>query len=146
VTADAHLVLARALAAAGDVPGAVRAYERAMAAPTDAPAVAPMELAWLLATHPEARFRDGRRAAHLARQAGRLGAELQARGGLALRAGMAPRLIRSLAAALAEVGEFEAAADVLQDGAPAFQDPEEVQDLLARLARREPFRSQPVFP
>ncbi|HET9300860.1 MAG TPA: hypothetical protein VFO11_13005, partial [Candidatus Polarisedimenticolaceae bacterium] len=81
------------------------------------------------------------RALELARQAGRLGAELQARGGLALRAGLAPRLIRTLAAALAEVGEFDAATEVLRKG-----DPQEVQDLLALLERREPIRSQPVFP
>lgn len=141
VTADAHLVLARALAASGDVSGAVRAYERAMAAPTDAPAVAPMELAWLLATYPEARFRDGPRALELAQQAAHLGAELQARGGLALRAGLAPRLIRTLAAALAEVGNFDAATEVLRKG-----DPQEMQDLLAPLERKEPIRSQPVFP
>jgi tetratricopeptide (TPR) repeat protein len=145
VTADSHLVLARALAAAGDVSGAVHAYERAMASPTDAPAVAPMELAWLLATYPDPRFRDGPRALELARQAARLGAELQARGGLALRSGMRPRLIRTVAAALAEVGDFEAATDVLRRGAPAF-DPQEVQDLLAPLARREPIRAQPAFP
>ncbi|HEX5042304.1 MAG TPA: tetratricopeptide repeat protein [Candidatus Polarisedimenticolaceae bacterium] len=145
VTADSHLVLARALAAAGDVSGAVRAYERAMASPTDAPAVAPMELAWLLATYPDPRFRDGPRALELARRAARLGAELQARGGLALRAGLGPRLIRTLAAALAEVGEFEAATDVLRRGAPGF-DPQEVQDLLAPLSRREPIRAQPAFP
>ena len=146
VTADSHLVLARALAAGGDVPAAVRAYERAMAAPTDAPAVAPMELAWLLSTYPDPRFRDGPRAMDLARRAARLGAELQAQGGLALRAGLAPRLVRTLAAALAEVGEFDAAAGVVERNQAVFQDGEEAAALRAQLARREPIRSQPVFP
>jgi len=143
--ADAHLVRARALAAAGQVPAAVAAYEQAMAAPTDAPAVAPMELAWLLATHPDPRFRDGGRAMELAQRAARLGAQLQSQGGLALRAGLAPRLIRTLAAALAETGNFEAASDVVRKGAPAFH-PTEVESWLAQLARKEPIRAAPVFP
>jgi hypothetical protein len=82
----------------------------------------------------------------LARRAARLGAELQARGGLALRAGLAPRLVRTLAAALAEVGEFDAAAGVVERNQAAFEDGEEAAALRAQLARREPIRSQPVFP
>src|SRR6185436_15865358 len=57
ITADSYLVLARALAAHGDPAEASAIYERAMTAPTDSPAIAPMELAWLLATNPDPRAR-----------------------------------------------------------------------------------------
>jgi tetratricopeptide (TPR) repeat protein len=148
VTADSHLVLARALAAHGDAPGAIGAYEAAMAAPTDSPAVAPMELAWLLATHPDARVRDGARAVGLARRARELGRELAARGGLALRSGLPWRLARTLAASLAELGDYDAAASTLREDAALFP-PErraEVDAWLAAFARHEPVRAEPSFP
>jgi len=148
VTADSYLVLARALAAHGDAPGAVAAYERAMAAPTDSPAVAPMELAWLLATNPDPRARDGARAVVLARRAALLGRALEAQGGLALRGGLPWRLARSLAAALAESGDYEGAAAALRESAGLFP-PEhrsEVEAWLAAFARREPVRAEPGFP
>jgi tetratricopeptide (TPR) repeat protein len=148
VTADSSLVLARALAAHGDAPGAVAAYERAMAAPTDSPAVAPMELAWLLATNPDPRVRDGARAVALARQAVDLGRELEARGGLALRSGLTWRLPRTLAASLAESGDYGGATATLRQSAPLYP-PErktEIDAWLAAFARREPVRAEPGFP
>src|SRR5262249_34837876 len=148
VTADSYLVLARALAAHGDAPGAVAGYERAMAAPTDSPAVAPMELAWLLATNPDPRARDGARAVTLARRAVELGRALEAQGGLALRSGLAWRLPRTLAAAQAEPGAYDGASATLRGGAPYFP-PErkaEVDAWLAAFARGEPVRAEPGFP
>lgn len=147
-TSDSHLVLARALAAFGDVPGAIAEYGRAITAPGDAPAVAPMELAWLLATHPDARYRDGRRAVELARLASELGRDLAARGGLALRRGLDARISRTMAAALAEAGDFPAAETVLRESAAlrAPDQAETVAEWLSKFSRREPIRASPGFP
>ena len=148
VAADSHLVLARALAAHGDAAGAAAAYERAMAAPTDSPAIAPMELAWLLATNPDPRARDGARAVTLARRAVELGRALEAQGGLALRSGLSWRLPRTLAAAQAESGDYDGASATLRESASLFP-PEhkaEIDAWLAAFTRREPVRAEPGFP
>lgn len=147
-TADSFIVLARALAAAGRAREAAAQYERAMVAPSDTPAIAPMELAWLLATYLDPSVRDGARALDLARRAEAAGRSLAAQGGLALRSGLEARLARTLAAALAENGRFEEAAAVLRSAAGAFpvEQRPQVEAWIAGFAGRQPIRSEPEFP
>jgi hypothetical protein len=91
VTADTYIVLARALAAAGRPMEAIAEYERALRAPSEAPAVAHTELSWLLATNPDDRARDGARAVQLAEKAETLGRTLAAAGGVSLRGNLDAR-------------------------------------------------------
>ncbi len=147
VTADSYIVLARALAAAGRGAEAVATYEHAFDIPTEAPAVAPMELAWLLATSPDDRLRDGARAVQLSERALELGRRLAAQGGVALRADLPARLAKTHAAALAEAGRFDEAARSLQDAAGAFgQSDAELSDWIASFAAHRAIRVEPAFP
>jgi cytochrome c-type biogenesis protein CcmH/NrfG len=75
--------------------GALAAYAEAIQS-NPANAEAHVELAWLLATHPDDRLRDGRRAISLARRAITLGSAH-------------PALYETLAAAYAEAGDFDEA-------------------------------------
>jgi hypothetical protein len=148
VTADTYIVLARALAAAGRSAEAVAEYERAIATASDTPAVAPMELAWLLATNPDDGSRDGARAVSYAEQAVNYGRALAAAGGVALRAGLDVRLVKTHAAALAEAGRFDEASAVLRAGAALFTPEQwhEVEPWIAAFAARRPVRDDPKFP
>jgi protein O-mannosyl-transferase len=93
----AHTSLANVLPGADAIPH----YEAALQlAPTS---IYPLNnLAWVLATHPESIFRDGRRAVELAARADQLlgGAE--------------PAITRTLAAALAEAGQFRSAIETAE--------------------------------
>jgi hypothetical protein len=104
-----------------------------------------MGFAWLATRDP--RVRDGGGPSR-APSAPRRSTELSARGGLALRSGLDARLVRTLAAALAEKGEFDAASDVLRRNAALFPADRraEVEDWLALFARRQPIRAEPQFP
>src|SRR5262249_9129641 len=69
---EAHLNLATAHAATEQWAKAIAAYENAIGVAQNNPAARPKvynNLAWLLATCPEARFRDPKRAVELARKA-----------------------------------------------------------------------------
>ena len=78
------------------------------------------EVAWFLATCPEAAFRDGPRAVQLAEQA------------VAATKRAEPTILDTLAAAYAEVGQFEKAAQLQQEAMALLQD----KDLTANYASR----------
>jgi len=94
--APAYYYLGGLTGDAGDIAEAIRCYERAVELKPDYPE-ALNNLAWLLASHPDATFRDGARAVELARRA------------CELTENKAPILIGTLAAAYAEAGRFEEA-------------------------------------
>ena len=83
----------------GDVPGALREWERSAAADAN-DGNARSNLAWVYATNPEASVRNGSRAVTLAREAVELSGRRNA------------LVLRTLAAALAESGEFTEAATI----------------------------------
>jgi tetratricopeptide (TPR) repeat protein len=98
---DTYTNLAMALAEKGEPAEAIRQYEKALQiAPGSVPAQT--NLAWLLATCPNSSLRNGNRALDLAEQANHLSG------------GSNPFVVRSLAAAYAEVGQFAEAAEVAQ--------------------------------
>lgn len=104
------------------------------------------ELAWFLATHPEEQFRDGRRAVDLAQ---RLAEQSQYR---------QPAVLDTLAAAWAESGHFDRAAQIMQqavallEAAPQADQPpqslklEQYRDRLRLYRRGRPFREPPPAP
>ncbi|HEY4272317.1 MAG TPA: tetratricopeptide repeat protein [Candidatus Udaeobacter sp.] len=94
--ADCHTTLAIALDEKGDPAEAIQHYKKALEfAPRSIPALT--NLAWLLATSRDGSLRNGRKAIELAEQADRLVG------------GTNPLVLRTLAAAYAENGEFEKA-------------------------------------
>lgn len=123
--------LARALAALGQGREAVATYEAGLARFPDNPSLL-TDYAWLLATHPDSTLRDGRRALELARR----------------NVALHPPELRmnfSLVAALAEVGDFDAAAaevERLLAASPAGARPA-LQNFLEQMKRREPVRAAP---
>jgi len=93
---DCHTTLAIALDESGQFAEAIGHYERAaVISPQSVSALA--NLAWLLATCPDASFRDGFKAIQLARQADQLSGGTNA------------LVLRTLAAGYAEAGQFEKA-------------------------------------
>lgn len=100
---NVQLNLANARLFSGDAPGAMRALERAIQlSPGE---VAPLNnLAWLLSTLPDASLRDGRRAVALMRKA------------LELTSPPALQTLRTMAAAHAEAGDFNAAIKTATSG------------------------------
>jgi tetratricopeptide (TPR) repeat protein len=132
--ADAHTNIAIALLQKGQIADAIVHYKRALEiAPGSVSAQ--NNLAWVLATCPNGSLRNGTQALELARQADQLSG------------GGNPVVLRSLAAAYAEVGEFEKAVEVAQGAlrlaaeqgysamGPALQ--EEIALYQARLPYRE---------
>ena len=94
--ADCHTTLAIALDEKGDPAEAIQHYKKALElAPRSIPALT--NLAWLLATSRDGSLRNGRKAIELAEQADQLVG------------GTNPLVLRTLAAAYAENGEFEKA-------------------------------------
>ena len=91
----ARCKLARVLMGEGNAEEAVSMYRTAIQAMPDQPAIAG-ELAWILATHPDARIRNGAEAVRLAEAACRKAPPLQQ-----------PTLVATLAAAYAEAGRFD---------------------------------------
>jgi protein O-mannosyl-transferase len=99
--ADAHTNIATALLEKGQVADAIVHYEKALKiAPRSVSAQ--NNLAWILATSSSASLRSGNKALELARQANQLSG------------GGNPVVLRSLAAAYAEVGQFAKAVEVAQ--------------------------------
>ena len=90
---EAHINLGTALLKKGNENEAVAHYQRALELNPDSPD-ALNDLAWVLATSPQAPVRDGTRAVQLAQRAN------QAVGG------KSPVILRTLAAAYAETGQF----------------------------------------
>ena len=94
--APAHSLLAQALLRVGRIQEAIDHYEAARAIqPADASTL--NNLSWLLATCPQASFRNGARALELAQQADRLSG------------GSNPSVLGTLAAAYAETQHFDEA-------------------------------------
>jgi protein O-mannosyl-transferase len=131
--AAAWRLLAKAQAAAGKPQEAVATLEAGIAA-VRAPTLSG-DLAWILATHPDAAMRDGKRALELASKAF---------------AATAPdvRTVVMFAAACAEAGEFERGMREVESAIPKL--PREagpaMHRLLEDLSRREVIRAEPRFP
>jgi tetratricopeptide (TPR) repeat protein len=94
--ADAHTCLGNALLRRGSVKEAVAQYENAIALAPEDPH-SRINMAWVLATAPEASIRDGIKAVEFAQQA------------MELSGGNDPKFLRTLAAAYAESGRFSEA-------------------------------------
>lgn len=96
---DTYVNLGLALLEKGQVADAITQYEKALQV-APASISAQTNLAWLLATCPDASLRNGNKALELARQADQLSG------------GVNPLVRRTLAAAYAEVGQFAKAAEI----------------------------------
>src|SRR4029077_11577445 len=99
--ADAHTILANAFLQKGEIGNAIEQYKKTLEiAPRSVPAL--NNLAWILATYSDPAFRDGTKALELAQRAN----ELSGRNN--------PVILRTLAAAHANVGQFSTAVEVGQ--------------------------------
>jgi len=96
-----HSNLGNALLQKGNVGGAIAQYQKALQLKPAEPSVQ-NNLAWVLATCPEAALRNGNKAVELARQAN------------GLTGGENPVIIHTLAAAYAEAGRFSEAVETAQ--------------------------------
>jgi len=102
--ADAHTGLGNALLGKGSLQEAIAHYEKALALAPEDPH-SRNNVAWVLATAPDASIRDGARAVGFAQAA------------VQLTGGREPRFLRTLAAAYAESGRFSEALAVAQQAA-----------------------------
>ena len=99
--AEAHTILASAFLQKGEIGNAIEQYKKTLEiAPRSVPAL--NNLAWILATYSDPAFRDGTKALELAQRAN----ELSGRNN--------PVILRTLAAAHANVGQFSTAVEVGQ--------------------------------
>jgi len=99
--ADAHTILANAFLQKGEIGNAIGQYKKTLEiAPRSVPAL--NNLAWIFATYPDPAFRDGTKALELAQRAN----EFSGRNN--------PIILRTLAAAHANVGQFSTAVEVGQ--------------------------------
>jgi tetratricopeptide (TPR) repeat protein len=99
--ADAHTILANAFLQKGEIGNAIEQYKKTLEiAPRSVPAL--NNLAWILATYSDPAFRDGTKALELAQRAN----EFSGRNN--------PIILRTLAAAHANVGQFGTAVEVGQ--------------------------------
>lgn len=137
--APTHQTLAIALLRKGQAREAIAHYQSFLAhLPNDARALS--DLAWVLATWPEASIRDGRWAVDLARRANQLSG------------GQNPEVLRALAAALAEDRQFAEAVKTAQHAlelAESQANAELAAALRAHLKRYEtgsPFHNQDALP
>jgi len=101
--ADAHTCLGNALLRRGSVKEAVAQYENAIALAPEDPH-SRINIAWVLATAPDASIRDGIKAVEFAQQA------------MELSGGKDPQFLRTLAAAYAESGRFSEAITTAKQG------------------------------
>ncbi len=130
---DIHGSIAAALRQQGDLPGALARYHRALEIDPNHPEVL-NNLAWLLATCPDATFRDGPEAVRLARRACELTRFRR------------PILVGTLAAAYAAAGRFddarETARNAIQLAEASGQQPlaERNRELLKLYKAGKPFR------
>ncbi|MGB9476139.1 MAG: tetratricopeptide repeat protein [Candidatus Udaeobacter sp.] len=100
---DAYTSLGNALLRKGSLREAVADYERALALAPEDPH-SRINIAWVLATAPDASIRDGKKAVELAKKAVKLSNTED------------PKFLRALAAAYAEAGQFSEAIEVAQRG------------------------------
>ena len=133
---DAHNNLGVVLIQSGDPRGAIAQWETTLAIkPNDGNAQ--NNLAWVLATYPEETLRNGKRAVELAEKA------------VALPGGQDPIVLRTLAAAYAEAGEFSKAIAMAEEAArsaSARQNSsltETLQNEIALYRANKPYREIP---
>lgn len=137
--ADARENRAFILAAQGRVEEAIGEYRQALKQRPDEPKTL-NGLAWLRATHPDARHRDGAEALDLATRADRITGHRH------------PVALNTLAAALAENGRFEdavrAAEAAVRSAREAGQDAmaRDIESMLALYRAGKPFRDRPGRP
>jgi tetratricopeptide (TPR) repeat protein len=136
-SAQAHYKLGLALQTQHHFAAASAEYQRALELdPQHLPAR--LNLAWLLATGPEASLRDGNRAVALARQAEQLANQ-----------GESPRIFDTLAAAYAEAGRFDEAVETAKRALnlPATQNnrplAEAIQSRLKLYEAHSPYHEKP---
>jgi Flp pilus assembly protein TadD len=125
--AEAHFNLGNALLQKGKADEAVTHFQTALQIGPANPSIQ-NNLAWLLATSPKASLRNGNKAVELARQAN------------ALTGGENPIILRTLAAAFAEAGQFDDARRNIQkaiDLAPAAGQEDLLEQLNKELKRYE---------
>jgi tetratricopeptide (TPR) repeat protein len=131
--ADAQYQLGQLLNERHDVAGAIVAFDQAVRVKPDL-VDALNDLAWALATQPDAKLRDGARAVEIATRA----AELTHRN--------SPGILDTLAAAYAEAGRFEEASATIRDAIQKAQSagaiglPEEFQTRLKLYQAKQPYR------
>lgn len=132
---QSYITLARALAADDQAEEAIEQLRTAVRNWPDSWAAA-TELSLLLSTHTSPRVRNGAEAVQRAERAWRLNPSRP------------PRLVRALAAAHAEAGDFDRAIAILLEvsrrTAPDEQGPIDV--LIEQFQRREPLRDVPRYP
>lgn len=131
----AHAELAAALVKEGDVNIALQHYQHALELESPYWAAIASRVAWLLATHPSPGVRNGRQAVALAEQACQR-TEFKS-----------PELIQSLAAAQAEVGNFDQAVALAQQASDLAgqlgqtERAAEIQEQLELFRQRRAYRS-----
>lgn len=121
---DAHNNLGVVLVQSGDPRGAIAQWEASLAIKAN-DGNAQNNLAWVLATYPDATIRNGNRAVELAEKAA------------ALPGGQDPIVLRTLAAAYAEAGQFSKAIEMAEHAselAIARQNPSLVETLQNEIA------------
>ena len=127
-----HMNLGRTLLRLGDVPNGLRHFQEAVQLTPDSPS-ALKELAWLLATCPDAALRNGPEAVQLAEH------------GCAVTRRRNPILLATLAAAYAEAGRFPEAVGTAQEALSLARTTDMkpqalVKNLLDRFQSGRPFR------
>jgi tetratricopeptide (TPR) repeat protein len=105
---EAHSSLGAAFLQQGKIPEAMAQYQQALQLQPNDPATQ-NSLAWLLATAPDPALRNGKQAVQLAQRANELAA------------GKNPFILRTLAAAQAELGHFDEAKNDAQNALELFQ-------------------------
>jgi tetratricopeptide (TPR) repeat protein len=131
--ADAHFQLATALANRGAIGDAITQYHETLRLGPDSP-VALNNLSWILATHPEAQFRNGPEAVRLAEHACELTSYRET------------FFVGTLAAAYAEAGQFDKAVETAQKACALASERGEPgllqknRELLALYQAHQPYR------
>jgi len=134
-SADAHFELASSLVRLRRTEEAIASYRKALRLKPDS-AAALNNLAWILATHPQKEFRNGDEAIKFARQACELTTNAQ------------PVFLGTLAAAYAEIGQFDNAIATAQKAGDLALSRGETnafdrnQKLLKHFENRNPYREE----
>jgi tetratricopeptide (TPR) repeat protein len=136
---DASLNLWRVLLSLTNSPGGSRRLQEAAQSAPDSPSML-NDLAWLLATHPDAALRNGQEAVRAAERA------------CAMTKRKSPRLLDTLAAAYAETGRFPDAISTAQEAMSLAQSSGDAnaaglsQNLLISFQANRPYHEYPVSP